>query len=107
MGTESETEQPGRATCLNLGIDPESTVGKIICGQASAFEMALRENERLYEERKEAEGQFHKVMECLQKMKRPHGKCEPREDRACSHCNGADDLQKIIASYRGARVVLA
>lgn len=104
---EVDHERPGLATCLNLGVDPESTIGKIICGQASALEIAINENGRLYEERRVAEEQFHKVMECMRKMKMQHGTCEPRERRACSHCNGADDLQKIIASYKGARVVLA
>lgn len=51
--------------------------------------------------------QFHEVMDCLRKMKMKHGKCEPRKDRACSHCNGADDLQKIVANYKGRRIVLA
>ena len=31
---EVDHERPGRATCLNLGLDPESTIGKIICSQA-------------------------------------------------------------------------
>jgi hypothetical protein len=35
---ELDHGNPGRATCLNLGIDPESTIGKIICGQARRIE---------------------------------------------------------------------
>jgi hypothetical protein len=50
---------------------------------------------------------FHKVMDCLRKMKMQHGKCEPRKDRACSHCNGADDLQEIVRNYKGRRIILA
>jgi hypothetical protein len=34
MNIELDHSRPGRAACLNVGVDPESTIGKVICGQA-------------------------------------------------------------------------
>ncbi len=68
--------------------------------------LILQKNARIAELEKEAE-LFHEVMDCLRKMKMEHGLCEPRERRACSHCKGANDLQMIVATYKGRKVVLA
>ncbi|MEG0868221.1 MAG: hypothetical protein RSD49_08065 [Hafnia sp.] len=48
---------------------------------------------------------YHRVMECLRNMGREHGKCHPREDRACTHCNAAEELQTMIDEYPGRRLV--
>lgn len=50
---------------------------------------------------------YHEVMECLRNMQLPHGTCEPRERKACTHCNASDKLNRMIAEYAGLPVVLA
>lgn len=50
---------------------------------------------------------FHEVMECLRNMQMPHGTCQPRERLACTNCNAKDRLNKMIAEYNGARIVLS
>lgn len=50
---------------------------------------------------------YHEVMRCLRDMQMPHGTCQPRERRACTSCNARDDLNKMIAGYAGASVVLS
>lgn len=57
-------------------------------------------------ERLEGDAQgFHRVVALLQDAMLAHGKCIPREDRACTHCNAIDDLTKLVMGYRGPRVV--
>ena len=60
------------------------------------------------EQRAEAMGsdvrQYHIVMAWLRDMNLPHGKCEPRSDKACTHCNAADCLSAFMLCYRGAPV---
>lgn len=50
---------------------------------------------------------FHEVMECLRNMQMPHGTCQPRERLACTNCNAKDRLDKMIAEYKGAPIVLS
>lgn len=33
-----------------------------------------------------------------------HGRCNPREDRACSYCNALDDLMKMGAEWKGHKI---
>jgi len=53
------------------------------------------------------EQEYNRVMGLLRNTKMPHGLCEPRERKACTHCNAVEELDKIIAEYKGARIVLA
>ena len=53
------------------------------------------------------EQEYNRVMGLLQNTKMPHGLCEPRERKACTHCNAVEELDKLIAEYKGARIVLA
>lgn len=55
----------------------------------------------------ETEAKFHTVMDCLRKLKMPHGTCLPRERKACTHCAAAERLLKMQAEYKGPRVRLA
>lgn len=48
---------------------------------------------------------YHRVMQLLRNAKLPHGQCQPRSRRACAHCNAVDDLAKLEAEYKGARIV--
>lgn len=59
-------------------------------------------------ERLQAEAQaFHKVVSCLRDMKLEHGLCQPRSRRACAHCNSRDELELLVAAYRGPHVILS
>lgn len=49
--------------------------------------------------------QFHQVMGLLRDMQKEHGTCQPRERRACTHCNAKDDLDKLLAEYKGQPIV--
>lgn len=51
--------------------------------------------------------ELHRVMNLLRSMQMEHGTCQPRERRACTHCNASDDLKKIVAEYKGRPVVPA
>jgi len=53
------------------------------------------------------EQEYNRVMGLLRNTKMPHGLCEPRERKACTHCNAVEELDKLIAEYKGARIVLA
>ena len=53
------------------------------------------------------EQEYNRVMGLLQNTKMPHDLCEPRERKACTHCNAVEELDKLIAEYKGARIVLA
>lgn len=48
--------------------------------------------------------QYHRVMALLQNTSMEHGTCQPRERRACTHCNAVDDLKKMTDEYKGPRV---
>lgn len=48
---------------------------------------------------------YHEVMQDLYNIKLPHGKCQPRADKACTHCNAQDRLDKALAEYPGPRIV--
>lgn len=50
---------------------------------------------------------YHKVMQALRRTKMQHGKCEPRSDRACAHCNALEDIEKLLSEYRGPRIIPA
>lgn len=50
---------------------------------------------------------FHRVMGLLRNTQMEHGTCQPRDRRACTHCNAADDLKKIVAEYKGQPIVPA
>ena len=52
-------------------------------------------------------GAYHDVMECLRDMQMPHGTCEQRARRACTHCNASERLQELVAEYRGRPAQLA
>lgn len=49
---------------------------------------------------------YNRVMSLLRATRIEHGLCEPRERRACTHCNAVDDLKKMVDEYKGARIVL-
>lgn len=53
------------------------------------------------------EQQFHEVMSALRKTKMEHGLCEPVERNACTHCAGKRKIEKMLAEYKGPRVILA
>lgn len=48
---------------------------------------------------------YYEVMDCLREMELPHGRCHPREDKACSHCNAEDRLIELRNNYRGRPIV--
>lgn len=50
---------------------------------------------------------YDDVMECLRDMQMPHGTCEPRWRRACTHCNAKERLQLLVDGWRGRPVRLA
>jgi hypothetical protein len=50
---------------------------------------------------------YHEAMECYRDMQQPHGRCLPREDRACAHCYAKDRLDQMLKGYKGRRVILA
>lgn len=50
--------------------------------------------------------EYHRVMRLLLDMRMPHGTCEPRARRACTACNAAEALEKMLAGYKGAPIVL-
>jgi hypothetical protein len=57
-------------------------------------------------ERLQRESQdYHKVMHHLKDTERGHGRCLPREDLACSHCNAKDAIVAMTNAYRGPRVI--
>lgn len=47
------------------------------------------------------EQEYHRVMALLQNTRMEHGLCQPRERRACTHCNAVDDLNKLMEEYKG------
>lgn len=51
--------------------------------------------------------QYQQVMGLLRDMQMEHGTCQPRERRACTHCNAKDDLDKLLAEYRGQSITQA
>lgn len=53
------------------------------------------------------EQQFHEVMGALRRTKMEHGLCEPVERNACTHCAAQRKLDKMLAEYKGPRVILA
>lgn len=51
------------------------------------------------------EALYNRVMSLLRNTKMPHGLCEPRERKACTHCNAEEELDKMLSEYKGARIV--
>lgn len=52
------------------------------------------------------EALYNRVMSLLRSTRMEHGLCQPRERRACTHCNAVDDLNKMVDEYKGARIIL-
>jgi hypothetical protein len=48
---------------------------------------------------------FHRVMTLLRNMTLEHGKCHPREAKACTNCNAEEELQVMLENYKGPRIV--
>ncbi len=48
---------------------------------------------------------FDRVMNLLACLKMEHGLCDPRERRACTNCNAIDDLNTMLAEYKGPHVI--
>lgn len=48
---------------------------------------------------------YHDIMQDLQNLKLPHGRCQPRSDRACTHCNAQDRLDNALTEYLGPPIV--
>lgn len=51
------------------------------------------------------EAKFHQVMGLLRDLQMEHGTCQPRERRACTHCNAQDDLNALVGQYKGPPIV--
>lgn len=49
----------------------------------------------------ETERKYYEVMELLRKTKLPHGTCQPRERKACTHCNAVEELDRRVAEHKG------
>lgn len=49
----------------------------------------------------ESEESFHQIMRLLKDAKLPHGRCQPRSDKACTHCNAQDELDTRLTAYKG------
>jgi hypothetical protein len=59
-------------------------------------------NRKAADERLKADSEaYHRVMQRLRDTKRPHGLCQPRERRACTHCNAQDELDEMVKDYKG------
>lgn len=57
-------------------------------------------------ERLQRESQdYHKVMHHLKDTERKHGRCQPRADRACTHCNAQEQIEVMTKAYKGPRVI--
>jgi hypothetical protein len=59
------------------------------------------------EAQKEAAENYHRAMSYLRDMQRPHGLCEPRSCKACTHCNAKEKLDEMVKAYKGRPIVLA
>lgn len=44
---------------------------------------------------------YYRVMSLLRATKMEHGQCQPRSRKACTHCNAKDELDKLLAEYKG------
>lgn len=53
------------------------------------------------------EQEYNRLMLLLRNTKMEHGLCQPRERKACTACNAQDELDTIIAGYKGARIVMS
>lgn len=63
------------------------------------------EIERAVQAEREDARAYHHVMSLLRNTKMEHGLCQPRERRACTHCNAIEELDKLLKDYKGARIV--
>ena len=50
---------------------------------------------------------YHRIMQLLRDSRKEHGTCQPRERRACTACNAAEEIDALLEEYRGAPVTLA
>lgn len=58
---------------------------------------------RLAEAERDAE-KYHVAMTAWKRTKMEHGLCQPRSRKACSHCNAVDELDAMLAAYKGRRI---
>lgn len=52
----------------------------------------------------DAQQKYYTIMDLLRNTRMKHGKCLPRDDRACTHCNAVDDINRLIDDYKGAEL---
>lgn len=50
---------------------------------------------------------YHRVMGLLRDMQMEHGLCKPRSRMACTACNAKDELDRLLAEYKGPPIIPA
>lgn len=53
---------------------------------------------------REEKAQYEHVMDLLRNLKMEHGLCKPRSRRACTNCNSREELERIVARWKGLRI---
>lgn len=95
----------------------EDSQRRVTDGRASALDRFIDENEPAGEQDElafraglcavvlEAEGKgwdaYHSLMSLLRDAQLPHGRCQPRERRACTHCNAQEEIDEMVKGYKG------
>lgn len=51
--------------------------------------------------------EYNRIMGLLRATRMQHGKCQPREHRACTHCNAVDDIERLVNEWGGPRISLS
>lgn len=65
--------------------------------QAKIIDGLLEEIEKLKDERRQKES----ILGMLRDTKMKHGTCQPRSRKACTACNAQEELDKIVAAWKG------
>jgi hypothetical protein len=95
----------------------EDAQRRVTDGRATALELFINENEPAGERDElafraglcavvlEAESAgwdaYHRLMSLLRDAQLPHGKCQPRSRRACTHCNAREEIDEMVKGYKG------
>lgn len=100
-GTSSQTWPQTLWVWLHRNGDRQVTEGKPEAIESREYRRVAGDRTPDYEEL------YHQAMDALRGTKMQHGSCKPVERNACTHCMCQRRLDKMLAEYKGRRIVIS
>ena len=80
---------------------PQTSSRVIEAAEKTGYNAAKRAGDEALEEQ---QIEIDHIKRLLRHERKPHGTCRPRSRRACTACNARDELDAIVAAWRGPKI---